>query len=98
MIRSSRSGDPDFIKQLTAVVAPVVKRWFRAEVRGLENVPPVGGALMVSNHSGGVLTPDVPVLAPAFYDKFGYDRPLYTLAHYGVFYTPFRAILGQARR
>ena len=87
--------DPEFIKQLANVVAPVVKRWFRAEVRGLENVPPVGGALMVSNHSGGVLTPDVLVLAPAFYDKFGYDRALYTLAHYFIFFTPFRRYLGK---
>jgi 1-acyl-sn-glycerol-3-phosphate acyltransferase len=49
--------------------------------------------LVVSNHSGGVLTPDWNVLAPAFYGKFGYDRPLYTLAHYGVFITPFRGSL-----
>jgi 1-acyl-sn-glycerol-3-phosphate acyltransferase len=61
--------DPEFVKQLANVVAPAVKRWFRAEVRGLENVPPVGGALMVSNHSGGVLTPDVPVLGPAFWRR-----------------------------
>lgn len=87
--------DPEFIKQLGGVVAPVVKRWFRTEVRGLENVPPVGGALMVSNHSGGVLTPDVLVLGPAFYDKFGYDRPLYTLAHYFIFFTPFRGYLSR---
>jgi 1-acyl-sn-glycerol-3-phosphate acyltransferase len=87
--------DPEFTKQLANLFAPVVKRWFRAQVRGLENVPPVGGALMVSNHSGGVLTPDVLVLSPAFYDKFGYDRPLYTLAHYGVFFTPFRGYLGR---
>ena len=50
---------------------------------------------MVSNHSGGVLTPDVLVLAPAFYHKFGYDRPLYTLAHYFIFFTPFRQYLGK---
>ena len=37
-----------------------------------------GGALLVSNHSGGAMTPDVLVLAPAFYEKLGYDRPLYT--------------------
>ncbi len=43
---------------------------------------------MVSNHSGGISTPDVLVFAPAFYDKFGYDRPVYTLAHYGVFIGP----------
>jgi 1-acyl-sn-glycerol-3-phosphate acyltransferase len=29
------------------------------------------------------------------YGKFGYDRPLYTVAHYGVFFTPFRAALGR---
>ena len=26
--------DPEFITQLANVVAPIVKRWFRAEVRG----------------------------------------------------------------
>ena len=36
---------------------------------------------MVSNHSGGMFTPDVLLLATAYYDRFGYDRPLYTLAH-----------------
>lgn len=87
--------DPEFTTLLGNVITPLVKRWFRAEVRGVENVPPVGGALMVSNHSGGVLTPDVLVLAPAFYDKFGFDRPLYTLAHYFVFFTPFRSYLGR---
>lgn len=87
--------DPGFIKQFDSVVAPIVKRWFRAEVRGVENVPATGGALMVSNHSGGVLTPDVLVLGPAFYHKFGYDRPLYTLAHYFIFFTPFRRYLSR---
>ena len=50
-----------------------------------------GGALVVSNHSGGMFTPDVLVFAPAFYEKFGFDRPVYTLAHYGV-------LIGQRRR
>ena len=63
-------------------------------MRGLESFPATGGALVVSNHSGGVLTPDWNVLAPAFYGKFGYDRPLYTVAHYGVFFTPFVRSLG----
>ena len=87
--------DPGFTKQLIGVVTPVIKRWFRAEVRGLESFPPAGGVLVVSNHSGGVLPPDWNILAPAFYDKFGYDRPLYTVAHYGVFITPFRGYLGR---
>jgi 1-acyl-sn-glycerol-3-phosphate acyltransferase len=87
--------DPTFTEMLINAVNPVIKRWFRPEVRGLESFPPAGGALLVSNHSGGVLTPDWNVLAPALYGKFGYDRPLYTVAHYGVFFTPFRAALGR---
>ncbi|AGZ51198.1 lysophospholipid acyltransferase family protein [Mycobacterium kansasii] len=87
--------DPAFTKALIGTVTPLIKRWFRAEVRGLESFPPTGGVLLVSNHSGGVLTPDWNVLAPAFYGRFGYGRPLYTLAHYGVFFTPFRAALGR---
>jgi 1-acyl-sn-glycerol-3-phosphate acyltransferase len=81
--------DPEFTKQVKNAFGPIIKRWFRAEVRGLESFPRTGGALVVSNHSGGMFTPDVLIFAPAFYDKFGYDRPLYTLAHYGVFIGPF---------
>lgn len=77
--------DPGFTRQITSTVGPLIKRYFRAEVRGLDSIPKAGGALVVSNHSGGMFTPDVLIFAPAFYRKFGYDRPLYTLAHYGVF-------------
>ena len=77
--------DPRFTRQITNSVGPVIKRYFRAEVRGLESIPQAGGALVVSNHSGGMFTPDVLIFAPAFYDKFGFDRPIYTLAHWGVF-------------
>ena len=87
--------DPAFTEMTIAKITPVIRRWFRPEVRGLETFPSNGGALLVSNHSGGMLTPDWNVLAPAFYGRFGYDRPLYTLAHYGVFFTPFRAHLGR---
>ena len=77
--------DPQFTRQIANWVGPVIKRYFRAEVRGLDAMPVAGGALLVSNHSGGMFTPDVLIFAPAFYDKFGFDRPMYTLAHYGVF-------------
>ncbi|AKK30110.1 lysophospholipid acyltransferase family protein [Mycobacterium sp. EPa45] len=80
--------DPAFTARVAGTVSPVLKRWFRSEVRGLDNIPATGGALVVSNHSGGMLTPDVMVFAPQFYRHFGYDRPLYTLAHYGVFIGP----------
>lgn len=85
--------DPVFIERARKVFAPIAKLWFRAEVRGLELLPPAGGALLVCNHSGGAMTPDVLVLAPAFYETLGYDRPLYTLGHYGLFKTPLAGAL-----
>jgi 1-acyl-sn-glycerol-3-phosphate acyltransferase len=57
-------------------------------VRGLAAFPRSGGALVVSNHSGGMLTPDVFIFSSAFYRELGFDRPVYTLAHYGVFIGP----------
>jgi 1-acyl-sn-glycerol-3-phosphate acyltransferase len=77
--------DPGFTRQIKKFVGPIIKRYFRAEVRNLDAMPAAGGALVVSNHSGGMFTPDVLIFAPAFYERFGFDRPVYTLAHYGVF-------------
>nr|WP_234788767.1 lysophospholipid acyltransferase family protein [Mycolicibacterium iranicum] len=88
--------DPGFTRQITNLVGPVIRRYFRAEVRGLASIPDTGGALLVSNHSGGMLTPDVLVFAPEFYKRFGFDRPLYTLAHYGVFMGPLGDLLRRA--
>ena len=51
--------DYGFDRELTerffmAALRPVAETWFRLEVRGLENIPAEGGALVVSNHSGTV--------------------------------------------
>src|ERR1700754_4462508 len=88
--------DPTFTEQIKNVVGPLVKRYFRAEVKGLDAIPAAGGVLLVSNHSGGMFTPDVLVFAPAFYHKFGFDRPLYTLAHYALFVGPLGGLLHRA--
>ncbi len=72
--------DPAFVKRAMGVLRPVAKHYFRSEVRGLERMPP-GGALLVSNHSGGLFPVDTPVFALDFYDAFGYSRPVYTLSH-----------------
>jgi 1-acyl-sn-glycerol-3-phosphate acyltransferase len=72
--------DPELTKRVVGVLRPIAKRYFRSEVKDLGRIP-VGGALLVSNHSGGSTTTDVPIFAVDFYDRFGYDRPLYTLSH-----------------
>lgn len=37
-----------------AALRPIAQQWFRIEVRGVDNIPTEGGALVVSNHSGTV--------------------------------------------
>jgi 1-acyl-sn-glycerol-3-phosphate acyltransferase len=87
---------PAVTRQVVEKVSPVLRRWFRSEVHGLDTFPSDGGALVVSNHSGGMLTPDVMLFGSAFYRRFGYhDRPLYTLAHYGVVMGPLGDLLGK---
>jgi 1-acyl-sn-glycerol-3-phosphate acyltransferase len=88
--------DPGFTEQLTNAVAPIIKRYFRFEVNGIDHLPPSGGALVVSNHSGGTLTPDVFVLGAAYYERFGYDRPLYTLGHDSLFRGRLAGLLTRA--
>ena len=41
-------------KFMLALLRPIAEKWFRVEVRGIENIPAEGGALIVSNHSGTV--------------------------------------------
>ena len=87
--------DPDFTERLVSAAKPIARRWFRFEVCGLESLPAQGGALVVSYHSGGMLTPDVLIFSAAFYGRFGYDRPLYTLGHDGMFAGPLSGWLGR---
>ena len=79
--------DPVMMRRMLTFGRPIYKLWFRSEVRGFDEFP-AGGALIVSNHSGGVNPPDVPILWIGFFEKFGYDRPIYTLGHDLVFRGP----------
>ncbi|HME49351.1 lysophospholipid acyltransferase family protein [Mycobacterium sp.] len=79
--------DAGLTELVVGMTRPIVKRYFRSEVRGLGNVPP-GASLVVSNHSGGIVTPDMSVFAVDYYDTFGYRRPLYTLGHDMLFRGP----------
>lgn len=72
--------DPGLTEKVMGFLRPLLKTYHRSEVRGLENIP-LGGALVVSNHSGGMLPMDVPIFSAHFYEKYGYDRPVYTLSH-----------------
>jgi 1-acyl-sn-glycerol-3-phosphate acyltransferase len=55
--------------------------WFRVEQEGVENVPPDGGALLVSNHSGA-LPPDAPMIMQAIRNEHPSPRPVYMLGEH----------------
>jgi 1-acyl-sn-glycerol-3-phosphate acyltransferase len=47
--------DEDFTEHAyLPLLRPLYKSWFRVEVRGIENIPSSGGALIVANHSGTI--------------------------------------------
>ncbi|WP_369812755.1 lysophospholipid acyltransferase family protein, partial [Kineosporia sp. R_H_3] len=73
---------------LLAVVRPLYKRWFRVEVRGIENIPESGGALVVANHSGAVAL-DSLMTQVAVHDVHPQHRFLRMLGADLVFQTPF---------
>lgn len=85
--------DPAYLDRVLPLLRLPVKAWFRSEVRDIDRVPATGGALLVSNHSGGALAFDVPILAVAFFEQFGTDAPLYCLAHDAMFLGPVGTIM-----
>jgi 1-acyl-sn-glycerol-3-phosphate acyltransferase len=80
--------DPGYIRTTLPALRAMSKVYFRAEVRGLDNIPPEGPTLLVGNHSGGTLIADTFVFAQGFYDHFGPLRRFYQLAHDLVFKIP----------
>ncbi len=45
--------DPEVTQRfMMTALRPIAEKWFRIEVRGADNIPAEGGALVVSNHSG----------------------------------------------
>ena len=49
--------DPDFLRDNLPWLWLLASFYFRAEVRGLERIPPQGPVLLVGNHSGGNMHP-----------------------------------------
>ncbi|WP_455352287.1 lysophospholipid acyltransferase family protein [Streptomyces sp. SYSU K217416] len=80
--------DKDLTDQvLMSMVRPLYEKYFRVEVKGVENIPSEGGALIVANHSG-TLPLDGLMLQVAVHDHHPAGRHLRLLAADLVFMLP----------
>lgn len=79
--------DPDFTKNVWyPLLRPLYRSWFRVEIRGLENIPNDGGALVVSNHAG-VIPIDGMMLSVGVHDEHPTHRQVRNLvADFGFEY------------
>ncbi|WP_344363406.1 lysophospholipid acyltransferase family protein [Streptomyces gobitricini] len=72
---------------LMSLLRPLYEKYFRVEVKGIENIPSEGGALVVANHSG-VLPLDGLMMQVAVHDNHPAGRHLRLLAADLVFMLP----------
>jgi len=70
----------EYIRRTLPIMRTFFHTYFRADVRGLENIPD-GPVLLVGNHSGGTMIADTFVFGTAFYERFGPERRFHQLAH-----------------
>lgn len=89
---SFEQRDPDLIRENLPFLWLVATLYFRAKVEGLDNIPDVGPAMLVGNHSGGNYIPDSFILGMAFATYFGAERPWFALTHSAAMGAP---ILGK---
>lgn len=68
------------VRRSHAFFSPIMKRYFRSEVRGLDRVPQQQ-CLLVTHHDGGILPLNGICFGVAWYEHFAFERPLYVLAH-----------------
>jgi 1-acyl-sn-glycerol-3-phosphate acyltransferase len=79
--------DPEFTTKIyLPLLRQIADHWFRVEVRGAENLPVDGSALLVSNHAG-TLPLDGMILHTVVYDEIG--RHVRMLGADLIFKTPY---------
>lgn len=90
--RGPRAADPEITPvnpdtlRAAARGFDVLARYHRLDVQGLHRIPD-GPALLVANHNGG-LNPVDGLFLIHYYRQFGYDQPIYILAHDILFKNP----------
>ncbi len=72
--------DPGLARRVVRALQPIMRYYFRGEVRGLQNVPEEQ-TLIVANHDGGMLPIDGLLFGTAWHTHFDFSRRLHFLVH-----------------
>ena len=72
--------DPAVIEALLPALELLNREWLRLRVDGLEHLRP-GPMLLVGNHNGGVMGPDLACTMATLWRTLGSATPLYAMAH-----------------
>ena len=79
--------DPEWIDLVYRMLHRPLEKYFRAEVRGIDHIPP-GPALYVCNHNAVLMSPDSFLFGAAVYRERGLKDLAYGLGHETVFNLP----------
>lgn len=85
------------IKRSHRIIKPIVDKYFRAEIRGMERIPKTQ-TIIITHHDGGVMPVNGICFGIHWYDQFGFDRPLYVLTHdlFHSLWDPFSKLLADS--
>jgi len=84
--------DPSYIRSVLPWLGFFFDHYHKATIDGFEHLPP-GRALVVGNHNGGIMAPDMFAFMVAFWRRFGVEKPSYGLAHDVLFKVPVAGTL-----
>ncbi len=84
--------DPAFIRANLPALGLFFDHYHQVDVEGFEHVPE-GRALLVGNHNGGIMSPDMFALMVSCWRTFGVETPTYGLMHDLPFRVP---VMGEA--
>ncbi|MCC6526486.1 MAG: 1-acyl-sn-glycerol-3-phosphate acyltransferase [Polyangiaceae bacterium] len=70
----------DTVRRSHSVLAPITRRYFRSETRGMARIPQEQ-CVLVTHHDGGVLPINGICFGVEWYDHFRFGRPLFVLSH-----------------
>ncbi len=71
--------DPVYLSDYAPVLGYYFKHYFRVEVFGVEHLPRRGPALLIGNHSGGLIAPDAAMTLYLWIRERGSHLPAYSL-------------------